>query len=62
MKWYKKQMDALNVAKAEPSESRKELAAKNEQAFNSKKNRSMTKNFSSPVAASKLQRQKTDSI
>ncbi len=55
-------MDALNVAKAEPSESRKELAAKNEQAFNSKKNRSMTKNFSSPVAASKLQRQKTDSI
>ena len=62
MKWYKKQMDQLKKTKAESSKS--DDVTTNQKtpghSFDLKKTGASKRNYPSPVAASKLQRPKTD--
>lgn len=64
MKWYKKQMDKIKAAQPRSSADDKKDAAKNGRGYvmDERKKWVTKKKFPNPVAASKLNRPKTDSI
>ena len=64
MKWYKKQLDKLKASKPESSKTSKPAGTKNTlgRSFDARKIIANKNTFSNPVAASKRNRPKTDSI
>jgi hypothetical protein len=64
MKWYKKQMDKIKAAQPKSSDEEKKDTVKNTKGYvmDERKKWVTKKKFPNPVAASKLNRPKTDSI
>lgn len=62
MKWYKKQLDALKKSKSSDADTEDAAKKTGRYAVDERKKWVTKKKFPNPVAASKLNRPKTDSL